>query len=91
MTLVSERKLSDFIAPPKGSGVLEASGVLAKDGYYYVVFDNVRRIARIHRGMRPGSKHHEWFGRAREGEGYEDIAFSPNTRRFSGKRRRSAL
>ncbi len=44
MTLVAERKLSDFIAPPKGSGVLEASGVIAKDDYYYVAFDNVRRL-----------------------------------------------
>jgi hypothetical protein len=82
MTLVTERKLSDFIAPPKGSGVLEASGVVAKDAYYYVVFDNVRRIARIHRGLQPGSTEHSWFGRARQGEGYEDIAFNPHTRRF---------
>ena len=37
MTLVTKRKLSDFIAPPQGSGVLEASGVVAKDGYYYVI------------------------------------------------------
>ncbi len=82
MTLVAERKLSDFIEPPKGSGVLEASGVVATGGYYYVVFDNVRRVARIHTSLRPGSKRHSWFGRAREGEGYEDIAFSPDTRRF---------
>ena len=82
LTLVVERKLLDFIAPPKGSGVLEASGVVAKDGHYYVIFDNVRRIARIHSGLQPGSKRHSWFGRARDGEGYEDIAFSPYTRRF---------
>lgn len=82
MTLVAERKLSDFIEPPKGSGVLEASGVVATGGYYYVVFDNVRRVARIHTSLRPGSKRHSWFGRAREGEGYEDIAFSPDCRRF---------
>ena len=82
MTLVTERKLSDLIAPPKGSGVLEASGVVAKDSYYHVAFDNVRRIARIHSSLQPGSKRHSWFGRAREGEGYEDIAFSPSTRRF---------
>lgn len=82
MTLVAERKLSDFIEPPTGSGVLEASGVVATGGYYYVVFDNVRRVARIHTSLRPGSKRHSWFGRAREGEGYEDIAFSPDTRRF---------
>ncbi len=82
MTLVAERKLSDLIEPPKGSGVLEASGVVAKDGYYYVIFDNVRRVARVHPGLEPGSDKHSWFGKARDGEGYEDIAYSPHTRRF---------
>ena len=82
LTLVAERKLSDLIRPPKGSAVLEASGVIAKNGYYYVIFDNVRRIARIHPGLNPGSAQHEWFGRARDGEGYEDIAFSKFTRSF---------
>ena len=82
MTLVAERKLSDLIEPPTGSGVLEASGVVAKDGYYYVIFDNVRRVARVHAGLQPGSNKHSWFGHARDGDGYEDIAFSPHTRRF---------
>jgi hypothetical protein len=82
MTLVTERKLADLIDPPRGSGVLEASGVLAKGIYYYVVFDNIRRIARFHHDLSPGSKRHAWFGPARDGDGYEDIAFSPHTRRF---------
>jgi hypothetical protein len=82
MILAAERKLADFIDPPTPGGVLEASGVTARGGYYYVIFDNVRRIARIHRGLEPGSKRHSWFGRKRDGEGYEDIAFSRYTRRF---------
>ena len=82
MTLVAEEKLSNFITPPKGSGVLEASGVVAKGGYDYVIFDNVRRVARIHAGLRAGSNQHGWFGTRRDGDGYEDIAFSPYTRRF---------
>lgn len=82
MTLVTEHKLSDFIAPPQNSAVLEASGVLAKGAYYYVVFDNIRRIARIHHELRPGSRRHSWFGRRREGDGYEDIAYNPYIRRF---------
>ena len=82
LTLVAERKLSDFVAPPKGSSVLEASGVVAKDGYYYVVFDNIRRVARVQGGLDSGSNLHGWFGRRRSGDGYEDIAFSPHTRRF---------
>ena len=53
-----------------------------KAAHYYVIFDNVRRIARIHRSLEPGLPRHAWFGRKREGEGYEDIAFSRCTRRF---------
>jgi hypothetical protein len=82
MILAAERKLADFISPPTPDGVLEASGVIAKGADYYVIFDNVRRIARIHRSLEPGSKRHSWFGGKREGEGYEDIAFSRYTRRF---------
>lgn len=81
LTLVTERKLAELIAPPKG-GVLEASGVIVKDGYYHVVFDNFRRIARIHADLTPGSKAHRWFGGPRDGEGYEDITFSAQTKRF---------
>src|SRR5258707_13666300 len=82
MILVAERKLADFIPPPTHDGVLEASGVIAKGADYYVIFDNIRRIARIHRRLEPGSARHSWFGRTRDGEGYEDIAFSRYTRRF---------
>ena len=82
LILVGERKLADFISPPTSDGVLEASGVVAKGAHYYVIFDNVRRIARIHPSLEPGSKRHLWFGPKRQGDGYEDIAFSRYTRRF---------
>lgn len=38
LTVVKERKLVELIAPPKGSSVLEASGVFAKGGHFYVIF-----------------------------------------------------
>jgi len=82
MILVAERKLADFISPPTPDGVLEASGVVAKGAHYYVIFDNRRRIARIHPSLEPGSKRHLWFGPKRQGDGYEDIAFSRYTCRF---------
>jgi hypothetical protein len=82
MVLVAERKLADFISPPTRDGVLEASGVVAKGADYYVIFDNIRQIARIHRSLEPGSTRHSWFGPRREGDGYEDIAYSRHTRRF---------
>ena len=82
LELVAEHKLSEFIAPPKGSSVLEASGVVANGDSYYVIFDNIRRVARIHRHLIPGSPDHRWIGRRRRGDGYEDIAYSPHRRRF---------
>ncbi len=82
MVLVTEHKLAKFLDPPTQDGVLEASGVIAKGAHYYVIFDNVRRLARIHRSLDPGSPKHSWFGPKRQGEGYEDITFSRYTRRF---------
>ena len=82
LTLVTERKLTDLLDPPTKGGVLEASGVVAKGPHYYVIFDNIRRVGRIHRSLAAGAASHTWFGVRREGDGYEDIAFSPQTRRF---------
>jgi len=82
LTLVKERKLSELINPPRSSKVLEASGVTLKGGDYYVVFDNMRRLARIDAGLSPTSQRHAWFGKARSGEGYEDIAWSAQLKRF---------
>jgi hypothetical protein len=82
LTVVKERKLVELVAPPKGSSVLEASGVFAVGAHFYVIFDNIRRVARIHRSLEPGRGLHGWFGRQREGEGYEDIAYSPHLKRF---------
>ena len=82
LRLVKERRLADLVAPPKGSGVMEASGIVSKGGDFYVVFDNVRHVARIDPGLSPTSKRHEWFGRRRPGDGYEDLAYSPARKRF---------
>jgi hypothetical protein len=82
LRLVRERKLAELIPPPRNSAVLEASGVLAKGHEYFVIFDNIRRVARIGADLVPGSGTHGWLGRWRAGEGYEDIAYSPHQRRF---------
>jgi hypothetical protein len=79
LRLVRERKLRELLP---GSLVLEASGVVVRDGHYLVVFDNIRRIARIGSDLAPGSSEHVWVGRLRNGEGYEDIAYSASQRSF---------
>lgn len=82
LTLVAEHKLAAFIRPPTGSAVLEASGVFQKDGDYYVVFDNIRRLARIRGSLALESSEHGWVGPIRDGEGYEDLTFNPQTGHF---------
>jgi len=82
LRLVRERKLAELISFPKDGAVLEASGVLARGRDCFVIFDNVRRVARVERSLAPGAPRHGWMGRARSGEGYEDIAYSPRQRRY---------
>lgn len=82
LRLVRERRLAELIPLPLEGGVLEASGVLAQGRDCFVVFDNTKRVARIDRGLQPGSTRHAWLGRTRLGEGYEDIAYSSHTGRF---------
>lgn len=80
--VVRERKLVELLPAPQYGGVLEASGVVVKDGQYIVVFDNVRRVAQVGPSLAPGSADHTWLGHLRQGEGYEDIAYSSHLRRF---------
>lgn len=82
LRLVQERKLAELIAFPEGGAVLEASGVLANGRDCFVIFDNVRRVARIDVSLAPEFSRHGWLGRPRAGEGYEDIAYSPQRRRY---------
>jgi hypothetical protein len=58
LRLVQERKLAELIALPQDGAVLEASGVLARGRDCFVIFANVRRVARIDRGLAPGAPRH---------------------------------
>lgn len=82
LRLVQERKIAELIDLPEKGAVLEASGVLARGRDCFVIFDNVRRVARIDRGLAPGSVRHAWMGGRHSGEGYEDIAYSPHQGRY---------
>lgn len=82
LELVKEAKISDLF----GSGLdprLEASGVLVKDGAFYVIFDNLPHIAIIGAELSAaaGANHvieqHEGHRR-----GFEDIAYDPSSDRF---------
>ena len=62
--------------------MLEASGVIAKGADYYVIFDNIRRIARIHRSLEPGSKRHRGSGGSAKAKDTKTSPSADHTRRF---------
>jgi hypothetical protein len=62
---------------------LEASGVLAKDGLFYVIFDNLPHIACIGPELaRAASDNHMIMQERGHREGFEDITYDPWSGRF---------
>jgi hypothetical protein len=82
LELVKEAKIFDIL---EGSldPRLEASGVLAKDGLYYVIFDNMPHIACIGPELsRAARDNHMIMQKEGHRRGFEDIAHDSRTGRF---------
>ncbi|MBJ7614338.1 MAG: hypothetical protein JF924_18685 [Candidatus Dormibacteraeota bacterium] len=82
LELVREAKLHEILGPSTGAR-LEASGVVARDGRLYVVFDSSSEIASVHAELMLGSGVNRVIS---EGPGrpvgYEDLAHDPSSNRF---------
>ena len=82
LELVREAKILDIL---KGSlnPRLEASGVLAKDGLFYVIFDNLPHIACIGPELALAARDNHMIMQERgHRRGFEDIAYDPWSGRF---------
>jgi hypothetical protein len=82
LELVSEVKISDIL---EGSldPRLEASGVLAKDGLFYVIFDNLPHIACLGPELSRVASHNHMIMQERgHRRGFEDIAYDSLSGRF---------
>ena len=82
LELVSEAKIFDIL---QGSldPRLEASGVLAKDGRFYVIFDNLPHIACIGPDLAGAARDNHLIMQDRgHRRGFEDIAYDPWSDRF---------
>ena len=82
LELVSEAKIFDIL---EGSldPRLEASGVLAKDGRFYVIFDNLPHIACIGPDLAGAAgDNHLIMQEKGHRRGFEDIAYDPWSDRF---------
>jgi hypothetical protein len=93
LRLLAEAKVAELIG--NGKGRYEASGVLAYDGWFWVVFDNLADVARIHPELTKGDARSTLIRRPRRKVGYEDIARDPTDGRFfllvEAARRRSGF
>jgi hypothetical protein len=82
LELVREVKIFDVL-PGSPDPRLEASGVLALDGLFYVIFDNLPHIARISPDLsRADRDNHMIIQEAGYRSGFEDIAHDSSSGRF---------
>ena len=79
LKIIKERKLKELLP---GIVRLEASGVVACDNNYYVVFDNFPKIARINSDLTRGKTKEIWMNTNGKGPGFEDIAYDKKNKRF---------
>ena len=82
LELCREAKVSELLGDA-AKDRFEASGVVAVDDVFYVIFDNTSQIGCIDAGLSPGDKHNRLIAqRFDREEGYEDIAHDPSSGRF---------
>jgi hypothetical protein len=81
LQLVCESKICDLMPREQPDTRWEASGVLVKDGHYFVVFDDRTEIARFSDDLQP-SKTNGLFGIAHAVCGYEGITYNAAKERF---------
>ena len=81
LKLVLEGKISELISCSRATNRWEASGILVKEGCFFVVFDNRSEIARLSANLRPTAAN-GLFGMARANYGYEGITYNAALQRY---------
>ena len=81
LELVDECKVADLLPDASRDVDHEASGVLAKDGKFFVVFDNHTSVARLSGDVAPHPLN-GLFGMAHVDDGYEGITYNEHKDRY---------
>jgi hypothetical protein len=81
LKLVCERKIRELLSCDKPAKRWEASGVLVKDGHYFVVFDDRTEIARIADDLKP-NRSNGLVGMAKGVCGFEGITYNAARQRY---------
>jgi hypothetical protein len=81
LNLVGERKLRDLLEGQSSAKGWEASGVLARNGHFYVVFDDHSRVARIANDLQAVPAN-ALLGKEHDFGGFEGISYNAARQRF---------
>jgi hypothetical protein len=80
--LLQEKKIAEILGGQVDPR-LEASGVLAKDGFFYVIFDNLADIACLNGQLTPDSGQNRMIQQRHDHQcGFEDIAYDRWSNRY---------
>jgi hypothetical protein len=84
LRLLREAKVPDLLegGAAVGQHRFEASGVLARGGRFWVIFDNVPHIASLDPALEPGDARNILLDQPAGPVGYEDIAAEPDSGRY---------
>lgn len=74
LKVLAEARFADLLEGER----FEASGVGARDGAFFVVFDNTTAVARVAEDLSAA----EWIETGGPGEGYEDLTWAPEDERW---------
>lgn len=81
LKLIFERKICDLVPSDPPIKRWEASGILVRDGSFFIAFDDHTEIARVSDSLRP-SEANGLFGKKRSANGYEGITYNAAKHRY---------
>lgn len=83
LEISKEKKIHKRFKKSDKEDKFEASGIVKVDNYFYVVFDNLRKVAKIHQSIPKKSNKNEWIGKSEEKDsGFEGITYDKHNKRF---------
>ena len=83
LELLRESKLDDLLPRQPTADHLEASGVVAHEGHFIIIFDNTGQVARIEASCAPANDN-RWFSAHADVPGLEDMTYSVRQQRYYG-------
>src|SRR5262245_41141047 len=81
LNLSCEAKICDLLACDQPKSRWEASGILVRDGQFFVVFDDRAEIGRFSSDLQPGNSN-GLFGMAHTKFGFEGITYNSAKKRY---------